>query len=105
MVFVVLGGANYSDPSVAPPGSYINARDFVSVQELAEFLAKVGSDLKLYNQYFQWHSHYAIAGLNRDMCQVCVLLYQNRTTQAYEDVMQWYRTEGHCEPYPNVPHT
>ena len=102
---VVLGGANYSDPSVAPPGSYINARDFASVQELAEFLAKVGSEPQLYNRYFQWHSNYEITEVYPGMCQVCVLLYQNRTTKVYEDVMQWYRTEGQCEPYPSVTHT
>ena len=102
MIPVVLGGANYSDPFVAPPGSYVNARDFVSVQELAEFLAKVGSDPRLYNQYFHWHSHYEIADGGYDMCELCVLLYQNRTTKVYEDVMQWYKMEGHCEPYPTL---
>ena len=105
MVPVVLGGANYSDPSVAPPGSYINARDFVSVQKLAKFLAKVGSEPQLYNQYFQWRSHYKLARNHRDMCDLCVLLHQNRTIKVYEDVMQWYIRENHCEPYPDVTHT
>ena len=104
MVPVVLGGANYFDPSVAPPGSYINAMDFVSVQKLAEFLAKVGSEPQLYNQYFQWHSHYKLDRNHHNMCELCVLLYRNRTTKVYEDVIQWYKTEGHCEQYPSVTH-
>ena len=104
LVPVVLGGANYSDPSIAPPGSYINVRDFASMKELAEFLKRVASDAQLYSQYFQWHSYYDLADLNRGMCELCARLYQNRTTKVYEDVLQWYRTEGHCEEYPNVTH-
>ena len=105
MVPVVLGGANYSDPSVAPPGSYINVKDFESMQELAKFLKKVGSDPQIYNRYFQWYSHYEVAGPSRGECELCALLHQNTTIKVYEDVMEWYRTEAHCEAYPDVPHT
>ena len=105
MVPVVLGGGNYSDPYVAPPGSYINVRDFESVQELAEFLKKVGSDPQLYNPYFQWYSNYTITRGIDSMCELCAHLYQNRTTKVYEDVVQWYRTEGHCEEYSDVLRT
>ena len=105
LVPVVLGGANYSDPSVAPPGSYINVRDFASIKELAEFLKRVGSDPQLYSQYFQWYSHYEVADMSRATCELCARLYQSKTTKVYEDVLQWYKTEGHCEEYPDVPQT
>ena len=32
-------------------GSFINAKDFESLEKLAEYVVKVDSDKKLYNQY------------------------------------------------------
>ena len=104
MVPVVLGGANYSSPSVAPPGGYIDARNFTTVKELADFLKKVGSDPNLYGQYFHWHSGYRVRmrSYQERLCNLCKLLHQNGSSKVYEDVIEWYRTAGHCEPYPPV---
>ena len=103
MVPVVLGGANYSDPSIAPPGSYINVRNFKSLQQLAEFLTKVGSDPQLYNEYFHWHSHYKVVDNDDGICELCTLLCEKRPPKVYDDVVKWYQMEGQCEEYPNVP--
>ena len=104
MVPVVLGGANYSNPSVAPPGSYIDARNFTSVESLADFLREVGSDSRRYNQYFRWLSSYRVRwrGHEVELCQLCTLLHQNRIPKTYTDVLAWYNLAGHCERYPHV---
>ena len=50
---IVLGGANYSDPNIAIPDSFINVQDFSSVKELAGYLLKVASNDTLFNSYFE----------------------------------------------------
>ena len=104
MVPVVLGGANYSNPLLAPPGSYIDARNFTSAKELASFLAVVGSDPNLYREYFRWHTGYRVRmrSYEERLCKLCEVLHQNGSFKVYEDVMDWYRTVGHCDPYPPV---
>ncbi|EDV24262.1 uncharacterized protein TRIADDRAFT_4004, partial [Trichoplax adhaerens] len=58
MIPIVVGGANYSDPTVAPPGSYINVQDFTTMQQLADHIKRVGSNATLYNSYFKWKASY-----------------------------------------------
>ena len=60
VVPVVLSGADINDDQVIPPGSFINALNFHSVEELATYLNWVADDVEKYNSYFSWHSHYSI---------------------------------------------
>ena len=53
---VVFNGANMS--AIAPPHSYINAEDFSSVKELAEYLTMVGRNHSLFASYFWWRDYY-----------------------------------------------
>ena len=106
VVPVVLGGANYSDVEVAPPGSYIDATKFSTVRELGEFLKKEGSDQTLYNKYFRWHSNYTLFAeyYHTQVCFLCERLHQsNFTTKSYKDVVSWHSTAGKCVPYPQFP--
>ena len=59
---IVLGGVNYT--SLLPPGSFINAPDFNSPQELALHLYKLLQNEDLYMEYFQWRKHYNVFRLN-----------------------------------------
>ena len=73
---IVLGGSNYSDPLLAVPGSFINAFDFNSPNDLVNYIKKVDQDDKLYNSYFQWKKHYKVIpenlkGCNDAICDVC----------------------------------
>ena len=104
MVPVVLGGANYSNPLVAPPGSYINARNFTSVESLANFLKEVGSDSRLYNQYFRWLSNYRVRlrSFEERICRLCTILHQSRNAKMYTDVSAWYKSAGRCDRYPHA---
>jgi alpha-1,3-fucosyltransferase len=58
LVPVVLGGGNYS--ADAPPHSVINARDFSSPKDLADFLIKLAADEERYQSYFAWKTHYEL---------------------------------------------
>ena len=55
---VVFNGANMS--AIAPPHSYINSEDFSSVDQLAEYLLKVGRNDTLFASYFWWRDYYQI---------------------------------------------
>ena len=55
---VVFNGANMS--AIAPPHSYINAEDFTSVDQLAEYLLKVARNDTLFASYFWWRDYYQI---------------------------------------------
>ena len=104
MVPVVLGGADYSDVEIAPPGSYIDASKFSTVRELGEFLKKEGSDQTLYNKYFRWYSNYTLffQYYEAQVCSLCERLHQsNYTTKSYKDVASWYSTAGKCVSYPH----
>ena len=53
---VVFNGANMS--AIAPPHSYINAEDFSSVEQLAEYLQIVARNNSLFASYFWWRDYY-----------------------------------------------
>ena len=53
---VVFNGANMS--AIAPPHSYINAEDFSSVDQLAEYLQLVAGNDSLFASYFWWRDYY-----------------------------------------------
>ena len=55
---MVLGGADYDN--LLPPGSFINARDFYSPEDLANYLLAVLNNSTLFQSYFQWRSFYNI---------------------------------------------
>lgn len=58
---VVRNGLTKEDISkVAPPGSYINARDFEGPKQLAEYLHKVASNKKLFTSFFEWKKKYTL---------------------------------------------
>ena len=55
---VVLNGADMS--TIAPPHSYINAEDFNSTEQLAEFLVTVANNDTLFASYFWWRDYYKL---------------------------------------------
>ena len=64
MIPVVFNGANMS--AIAPPHSYINAEDFSSVEQLAEYLHLVARNDSLFASYFWWRDYYKpLVGLFR----------------------------------------
>lgn len=105
VVPVIISGANLSSPVIIPPKSFINARNFQSAKELADYLKHIGSDPKLYNEYFKWRDYYNITifGSNpKDFpCSVCEKLYEpNQEVKIIQDIGSWYSAEYNCKPYP-----
>ena len=98
VVPIVFGGANYS--AIAPPFSYIDARDFKSAQQLADYLKLLDENDELYNQYFWWKPHYRIRNhiqdLKLSMCGLCSRLHFDRAVKIYEDMEKWWVRDSHC---------
>ena len=101
---VVIADVNFTDTSVIPPESAINALDFSSVKELTDYMKTVGSNTTLYNEYFKWHSHFTVArfdGLtNLFLCPLCRHLATNNSTKTYKSVEDWYSKKKLCRTYP-----
>ncbi|EDV19149.1 uncharacterized protein TRIADDRAFT_34075 [Trichoplax adhaerens] len=100
VVPVVLGGADYR--KIAPPKSYIDARDFPSVKDLAEYLHKVSRDKNLYNSYMKWKLNWKIV-VPRHWCNLCNALHDpNRPPKVYTTLSRdWDGLNRQCQPYPD----
>lgn len=97
IVPVVFGGANYS--LLAPPHSYINARDFQTPKLLAEYLVELSQNLDLYSRYFDWRGEF---DLKRDSgwCNLCKMLNDPRADpKSYPVIETWFFDKYPCENY------
>ena len=70
LVPVVLGFGNYSDKSLTVPGSFIDARKFDNLQQLADFLLYLDKNDTAYNEYHQWRYNYRLYP-HHCMCLFC----------------------------------
>lgn len=99
IVPIVLGGANYT--SLVPPFSYIDARDFKTARDLADFLKRLDADDGLYRQYFWWKPHYRIRNhindLKLSMCGLCSRLHSDTAVKVYQDMEKWWVRDSHCK--------
>ena len=101
IVQVVYGGADYS--SIAPPYSYIDARQF-KPHELAIYLEKLAANNEtLYNEYFWWKEYYDVeAGqeqmmVRRGMCDLCKELHQDSNQhKVYKNILSHWVTDNQC---------
>lgn len=108
IVPVVVGGANYDDPSIAPPYSVINIFNFASGYELAKYLNRLDQDDTLYNHYFLWRLHYKVNKGNdiSDLCGLCNNLYNDKWVKEksmsthYDLWNKWGDAENNCVVYP-----
>ncbi len=87
---IVLGGADYS--MFAPPNSYINARDFNSPKDLADYLIELNRTDSLYASYFYWKNEYYISVPDMyGWCELCVMAHdRNLPSKIYHDIKQWW---------------
>ena len=104
LVPIVVGGANYRDHHVAPPGSYIDALQFDNIKELAQYIAKVAADDRLYNSFFRWRSNYSIIEYDQldYFCALCKRLHKNTKPDRirYDFSSFWNPDTSNCRPYP-----
>ena len=98
---------NYA--KLAPAKSYINALDFPSVKDLADYLKLVDSDDVLYNEYFEWKKHFGVARgigpeLYRGLCRLCSVLHEPIEPAAiYHNLTKWWYSDSHCMVLDFVP--
>lgn len=89
LVPAVNGRADYS--LLAPPRSYIDARQF-KPRDLANYLRYLDADDEKYSEYFNWKANYRVrAGLTQmsahEFCHLCRLLHADQ--QSIRATMTW----------------
>ena len=100
MIPVVYGAANYS--RIAPPHSFIDARQFKGPKELAYYLMALDANDVLYNEYFAWRNHYTVEnGLVKmalnGMCNLCRKLHEeNNGPKVYSKLVYHWLPEHQC---------
>ena len=104
---------------LAPPHSYINAAQFQSVRDLADYLRLLNSNDRLYNEYFWWKKHYVVRDVCKEtiaeddnkkikktnvdkiaMCQLCQRLHQQSIVpqnKIYRNMTDWWDIQANCQ--------
>ena len=99
---VVLGGANYSE--ILPKKSYINVRDFESVEKLAEYLKYLDKNETAYAEYFEWKRYFTVSTNFADVfCELCQSLHKDTTTKVYQNLTKWWQTDAKCQNKGSFP--
>ena len=96
LVPIVLGGAPYS-PEQVIPGSFINAADFDSVKDLADYLKYLDKNDTAYNQYFQWKTKYKVVKYEFWLCQLCKALHDPTKPAKIYHKMSEFWGRGSCK--------
>ncbi len=89
----------------APPHSYVNAADFPSVLQLANYLTKLDWNDDLYAQYFWWkknfvvHDNMQVGYKVSMMCQLCSFLHgpNGNSKKVYNDLIDWLDAKAECK--------
>lgn len=92
----------------APPRSYINALDFPTVKDLANYLKLVDKNDTLYNEYFLWKRHFAFefysyepntfGATARGYCSLCSKLHQpSLPSKVYRNLTKWWHYGATCK--------
>lgn len=69
VVPVLIGPGNLS--GLVPPDSYISSSDFTSPKLLAKHLQDLSEQPEKYEQFFRWHSKYALRKNKHEYCDLC----------------------------------
>lgn len=98
---VVYGHSDYD--AYAPVNSYINAADFVSAKQLADFLLVLNSNQVFYSKYLAWNRDYAVDRYPKQgWCQLCEILNKDVANQFYGDINSWWFDSAYCSTtYPH----
>ena len=107
---IVMSKANISDPSILPPGSFIDGLAFPDAAALVKHINTVGSDQKLYNAYFEWRANWTFTMVSENeghvpypddyFCPLCEKLHStSEPSKSIQDLRQWYEQEK-CQPHP-----
>jgi hypothetical protein len=103
LVPVVYGHSNYQ--KIAPPHSYINALDFDSPKDLADYLKYLMANTTAYYEYFKWTGYFTVyQDQNRVFCQICEALNMEPSKhKVYKNLKSWWQRPGTCISGPHIP--
>jgi len=100
VVPIVYGGADYS--RIAPPHSYIDARQFEDPKQLADYLLLLDKNDFLYNEYFAWKEKYVVVSGQEDQilsgfCNLCRKLHDDNKPKVYSQLVNQWLPENQCK--------
>ena len=113
LVPIVFGGADYSDPRLAIPGSFIDALKFKSVKHLADYIKEVDNDDSKYNSLFKWKQKYKLwKPLSKPLtgkwpyesyflCELCRILNGKPNKLKFYDMGNFWGMKENCMEFPN----
>lgn len=89
IVPIALPSSNMSLQS--PPNSVIKVQHFKTPLGLADYLNDVGTDFNKYKMYLDWKRKYRLINERNDLCKLCHLLHNDKTTpnQMYNNIQDW----------------
>ncbi|XP_052768024.1 alpha-(1,3)-fucosyltransferase C-like [Mya arenaria] len=93
IILVVRGGANYSEH--LPEGTYVNAADFRTPENLADFSNTLGSDEERYIEYLRRKDNYKVIteqeNVQTAFCALCWRLNNNeRFRKSHTNISSWW---------------
>ena len=96
VVPIVMGAYNYS--RILPRNSYIDVKDFKTVEDLGKHLLKVNSDDKLYNDYFAWKRTHKYVAYPPPQCALCEYMNQNTgKVKTYTNLDRFWNRHIDCD--------
>jgi hypothetical protein len=97
VVPIVMGGANYSNPALAIPNSFIDVRDFSSPEDLAVYLVYLSENDSAYLEYFRWKTKYKTVAPMR-ACSMCAALHNQDLYTPPRIILDMQKTwsKTHC---------
>ncbi|XP_050692676.1 alpha-(1,3)-fucosyltransferase C-like isoform X2 [Eriocheir sinensis] len=97
---VVWGAGPYEE--IAPPHSYINARDFASPHALVDYLLYLDKNHTAYNEYFRWKPYfqqsYDWARKAKAFCDLCEKLHSDEPPKTV-NLQKWFVEDSHCQTH------
>lgn len=105
IVPVVYGGSNYSNH--LPPHSYIDANDFATATELANYLKYLTNNIQEYAKYFWWKKYYKSVTTPLSYNNLCDKLYKftsvpgRQFVKSYKNMDSWLN-DGQCGIIPKI---
>jgi hypothetical protein len=100
---VVRGGAHYDE--YVPKSGYIDAHDFKSAQDLAQYLIYLDSNKTAYNSYFKWKKHvqfYTALNIHygfSPICDMCIYLHLEDFFGIKKKIINDPHPKSYCKYY------
>nr|DBA25439.1 TPA: hypothetical protein GDO54_009823 [Pyxicephalus adspersus] len=91
---VAMGPARKNYQRFIPPDAFIHVDDFLTPQQLAEYLLSLDKDEAKYQQYFSWRSRYRpvwSSGFLSAYCKICGALKEAPAYRTIPSIAEWFK--------------